>query len=298
MNTSKNHLVPNKHLEKNFKHFVHAMEYFYKATSMVLEGETDSLILGGHPHHYVKDFVESISTMPKINIGASTGELEVLENTKEVATSPEWDPDTFDNSIRNWFLSPESAREIRRHIISVEKKPRKSPSIGIINRSEANKRRLVNSEELKSGIKRVFNIEVEETTFDNLSFSEQVYFCDSHDIIISPHGAQICSIPFMPDYGLLVEICHRDYYRPSYFRELALRSGKSYMIICDTHEEELLNKWRYEPESEQFNARCSGRANNVSINMNKLIPAIERFLTTRNINIQDSNYHKVTNSII
>ena len=102
----------------------------------------------------------------------------------------------------------------------------------------------------------------------------------------------------MPDYGLLVEICHRDYYRPAYFRELALRSGKSYMIACDTHEEELLNKWRYEPESEQFNARCLGRSKNVSISINKFIPAIERFLNTRNTNIQNNDYHKVTSFIL
>lgn len=47
--------------------------------------------------------------------------------------------------------------------------------------------------------------------FEGKSFDEQVNFMSSTDILISPHGAQLISMPFMPSGGAVIEFFPPDY---------------------------------------------------------------------------------------
>ena len=67
--------------------------------------------------------------------------------------------------------------------------------------------------------------------FENATFQEQLAFFDNVDILVSPHGAQLTGVGFMPRCGGLVELFPPFYYYPHYFGQLAVDSGLSYMSI-------------------------------------------------------------------
>ena len=61
--------------------------------------------------------------------------------------------------------------------------------------------------------------------FEKAKFLDQVHFFASHDIIVSPHGAQLTGIPFLPSCSGLLEVFPARYYVPDYFQGLAQSSG-------------------------------------------------------------------------
>jgi Glycosyltransferase 61 len=71
---------------------------------------------------------------------------------------------------------------------------------------------------------------------NNTTFAEQITFFATTDIIISPHGAQLTGIPFMPRCGIIYEIFPTGYYLPYYFGSLASASGlqHGYTITTNT----------------------------------------------------------------
>jgi Glycosyltransferase 61 len=62
-------------------------------------------------------------------------------------------------------------------------------------------------------------------SFDGWSFAEQVVFMNSVDVLISPHGAQLTSIPFLPNCASILELFPQGYHPPYYFGSLAVASG-------------------------------------------------------------------------
>ena len=76
--------------------------------------------------------------------------------------------------------------------------PRREPKPPKNLSSEKN-RILTNYKQLCNDIKTKFNIEVDITYFEDKSFDYQIKFFNEHKIIISPHGAQLCSTPFSQD---------------------------------------------------------------------------------------------------
>jgi hypothetical protein len=62
-------------------------------------------------------------------------------------------------------------------------------------------------------------------SFDGWSFADQVLFMNSVDVIISPHGAQLTSIPFLPPCASILELFPQGYHPPYYFGTLAAASG-------------------------------------------------------------------------
>merc|ERR1712178_589922 len=57
------------------------------------------------------------------------------------------------------------------------------------------------------------------------TFIQQLELMSNTDVLISPHGAQLSTIPFMPDCGCLLEIMPYSYWFPGYFQALAKNSG-------------------------------------------------------------------------
>jgi hypothetical protein len=70
---------------------------------------------------------------------------------------------------------------------------------------------------------------------ENTTFAEQISFFASTDILISPHGAQLVGIPFMPDCGAVFEIFPAGYYFPYYFGSLASAAGLNHAFLSITN---------------------------------------------------------------
>jgi hypothetical protein len=105
-----------------------------------------------------------------------------------------------------------------------------SPRIGILNRDRT--RRLQTVDILANELSQAFpmsSITIKE--FESASFADQVDFYSSVDILISPHGAQLTGLPFMPKCGGVVELFPKGYFWPEFFGSLATGSGLGYGYV-------------------------------------------------------------------
>jgi lipopolysaccharide biosynthesis glycosyltransferase len=309
-------LYPNKHLKNHFGHFVHAMEYFYKASGLCIESQGAAKLV--NPKHlvfetgdkFVKGFLNAIQDMD----GLSFNEDKTYNRKHliEIQTSPEWCPELIaKDSTSNWFTDSRLAKKIRDHIIPSQP-VRSNPRIAILNRLPSAYRSIINAKDIADAINKRFGFEVNIANFDGLDFTEQITFFNSHDIILSPHGAQLCSIPFLPDHGYVVEFSRKEYYRPDYFGELASHSGKNFISACSTHEKNSLNPWKEGLElvsdkdschlpsyREGAGARAKCRNQNFDINIEDILGLMKIIHTTRqdHINAGDNDivvYHNYT----
>lgn len=308
-------LYPNKHLQKHFGHFVHAMEYFYKACSLSLEsGGRLKMINPRHlkfkaGHRFINGFLDAVEDMK--GLALNSGRSYELSELIELRTSPEWCPELIRNdNTQNWFHHYSYGNIIRDHIIPPSE-IRIKPRVGILNRNPNQYRSIINSQEIAQAIQSDLNLEVNEVCFDEFSFMDQVDFFNNHDIILSGHGAQLCSIPFLPDFGYMLELSHKDYYRPSYYGQLARNSGKNVISICSTHDEKEVNPWKtenslfnnpdchnlpcYEPSKELVRLHSEYRAKNFKPNIEALVNLIDSVDFTREGQIKQGrdNYDQI-----
>lgn len=96
------------------------------------------------------------------------------------------------------------------------------PVIGILNRKL--RRSVANLDSLVDGIYEAFGQRVEVKYFENATFFEQIAYFSQVDILLSPHGAQLTSLPFMPDCGGVIEFFPVAYLLPQFFGSLAAAS--------------------------------------------------------------------------
>jgi hypothetical protein len=118
----------------------------------------------------------------------------------------------------------------------------KNLSIGLINRKITSGRSIYNEIEICDKIKDIFKVDVDVIYFENISFEEQISFFLNHNVIISPHGAQLVNIPFAPIDALIIECCHEEYHPYYYFPGLSYSSNKNHIMICDDHS--VFPNWR------------------------------------------------------
>jgi Glycosyltransferase 61 len=105
---------------------------------------------------------------------------------------------------------------------SVDRKPR----ISILNRSLKSGRHLLNAKELVASIEATYiNQTAAIVYFEDISFLDQIELLMKSDIIISPHGAQLTGIPFMPQCSSVLEFFPRNYLVADYFGSLAAAAG-------------------------------------------------------------------------
>ena len=82
-------------------------------------------------------------------------------------------------------------------------------------------RYIVNSDEVILALKNRFGGQVRQIAFEGLDFTEQVEAMSDVKLFVTPHGAGVTNIVFMPPGSALIEIFPL-YYRPhNYFDELA-----------------------------------------------------------------------------
>ena len=150
--------------------------------------------------------------------------------------------------------------------------------IGLVNRQK--NRILINHNELSVRIKEKFNINVDTTYFEDKSFEYQTKFFNDHKIIISPHGAQLCSIPFAQDDSLIIECVHEEWHPYPYFPSLSFTSNKYHCMICDDHKpfpqwwtDKYINKKRGSSDNSRLN---------IVVNIDKIINVIDIYLKNNN----------------
>jgi hypothetical protein len=145
-----------------------------------------------------------------------------------------------------------------------------SPRIGILNRGKT--RRLQTVDVLVHELGQAFqmsSITIKE--FESANFADQVDFFSSIDILISPHGAQLTGLPFMPDCGGLIELFPKGYHIPNFFGSLAIGSGLNYGYVYMSGGNET-------SETKIASATTSGRVKARKVNLcppsNKIVDAV------------------------
>jgi hypothetical protein len=105
-----------------------------------------------------------------------------------------------------------------------------APVIGILDRRE--NRKLINVQELAGRLNDELGVPTTPVTyFEDKSFLEQLKFMSHVDILLSSHGAQLVSIPFMPRCGGIMEFFQRGYFLSYYFGSLAAMSNLTYSYL-------------------------------------------------------------------
>lgn len=219
-------------------HFVHAMEFFYMAAEYAVlnPDEEVEVVIQPHVHYrsrYVAEFIESICR-------SCTNFRVVLSdvNTDDHPPKKLWTiipysikGDTAHARCYQWFTTGyRGANKIRDTIIPDS--PQSSiPRVGLVNRK--NTRILLNADAIQQAIEEELGLSVDTTYFEDKSLLEQARFFKEHRIIISPHGAQLCSIPFAPDGACIIECCHDEWHPMFYFPGLSSSSGKVHVMLCD-----------------------------------------------------------------
>lgn len=99
------------------------------------------------------------------------------------------------------------------------------PVIRILNRLPSSNRTLLNVDKLQRQVSKMTDKHVNITYFEDTEFLEQVSVMMNTDILISPHGAQLTSLNFMPTCGGVFEAFAPGYWFPHFFGPLAASSG-------------------------------------------------------------------------
>jgi len=274
-------------------HIAHALEYYYSAIDKAITQPNYNYILGVHPRprvgaRFINRFLKILTKkFPSLSISEANDLREPKDGT---ISSEVWTQRTFPvgvecnklkgghtgskivkHKVSRW-MSPAGARILRTTLCGPDEF-RKKPSIGIINRRPASGRHLTNSGEIKRMTKDL-GLVVEETFFEGKSFEYQIGFNNSHDIIIAPHGANLSSTPFIPDYGMVIECAHPEWIPYSFFSGLSLSSGKSHCIICKDHP---FPHW----SSPEYRTKDQQRLD-VWVDPAKVVDAIKDFMAHRN----------------
>lgn len=271
--------------KKVYPHFVHYMQYLYWCTDIILN-DTDFKYIIIEPEnkadsHYVKSYLKKIlHIFPNVTLNDKYDENNIykkykylwntkndyfiLNNENKKNKYINWFPNNNSEKMRNLFLDSKNNNKIR---------------IGLVNRQK--NRILTNYKELCENIKKKFNITVDITYFEDKCFDYQIQFYNEHKIIISPHGAQLCSIPFSQDNSLIIECVHEEWHPYYYFPGLSFTSNKYHVMVCDNHS--FFPNWKSDKYANTHNIKL-----NINVNIQKIINIIDIYL--KNSNKLESNY--------
>eukprot|EP00977_Amphora_coffeiformis_P019756 scaffold7428_cov153-Amphora_coffeaeformis.AAC.9 len=184
--------------------------------------------------------IPTTATSKVIGFGGKTAiSLKYVADEHSLVVRPAFDPGYNEGPQQGIKLQkPEHAEVLRRktaefYNISMEGcQPAKDyPVIGILNRGFNSTRTLLNADRLQLYLSKMTDHPVEIRYFEGADFLEQISFMMQTDIVISPHGAQLTSINFMPLCGGVFEIFPPGYWFPHFFGPLAASSGLSHGYV-------------------------------------------------------------------
>lgn len=259
----------------HYPHFIHYMQYLYWCTDIILN-DTNFMYIIIEPNNksngrYVKSYcLRMLQQIPNVIFTNKYEGKNVYKEYKYL-----WgkiksnfildDKHTLNNYI-NWFPNNNSEKMRSLYLNNLNN----NIKIGIVNRKK--NRILINDKELRDNIKKLFNIDVDITYFEDKSFDYQIKFFNEHKIIISPHGAQLCSIPFSQDDSLIIECVHEEWHPYYYFPGLSYTSNKYHVMICDNHA--VFPSWH----SETYDDKKRNAKLNITANIEKITNIIKIYL--------------------
>ena len=287
-------IILNTHPSVRWSHFIHYMQFLYWCCDKIFNN-LDSKYFIFEPENrstinYIKLFRKKISNnFPNVIFTnrykykdvndkdiieykySLPGLLEIgnfiLNNTEKKGEMMNWFPNNNSEKIKNLFINTN--------------KNYNNIKIGLVNRKK--NRKLNNYKQLCNSIKKNLKMDVDITYFEGKSFDYQIKFFNDHKIIISPHGAQLCSIPFSHKGSLIIECCHEEWHPYIYFPGLSQSSNMYHVMICDNHS--VFPTWW----SKEYVDKKRKRSNNSKLNIkitknkiNKIINIIKVYLKNNN----------------
>jgi hypothetical protein len=265
-----------RHELKFSNHFPHAMQQLYRCISWWF----------AHPG---KEAV--LIFQPELNEGRSsefmTGFLDAMKDALHVKTvRSHTSPFVRLRHFQSYVMqNPTDAPNLRDRVLShynmTERvKIRASedfPRIAILNRKWGEKRNLKNIVRLSKQLSRRLpeNPDVPVMYFKNKTFLEQVDFFAKTDIVISPHGAQLTGIPFMPDCGAVLELFPKGYYLPAFFGTLANVSNLNHAFL---YLSEVDGKSEYSKFAASKETRLEARGAELCPPVHSVVQAVEQLV--------------------
>lgn len=284
--------LPNPH----YSHFVHYMQYLYWCIDLILSWNDPRyryIIVeptNKSDSSYVNAFLQKLTEKMKniqliskskylLRVGfnsCSQSKSSTVYKKYEYKFSAKrkvnfnLNNDIISGKVLNWFPNNNSSR--MRDLFVHPRKP--SLTIGLVNRRH--NRKLLNYKELCDKIKEKFNVSVDIAFFEDKTFTYQTKFFNEHKIIISSHGAQLCSIPFAQDDSLIIECVHEEWHPYDYFPGLSFTSNKYHYMICDDHS--VFPKWYSDKYMNSARGNSNNSKLNIIVNVEKVINIIDNYL--------------------
>lgn len=276
----------------NFPHFVHYMQYLFWAIDIVIyHAESPAIIVEPNnksTSRYCNSFKNKIKESLNVNFVDNYENNDIDKEYKylwarkggaEQTEKPGYfilNNEKKEYVYYNWFPNNNS-KKIKK--ICLNNHDNNTLTIGLINRK--NNRVLTNFQELCSSIKKKFDIDVDVTYFEDKSFDYQINFFNNHKIIISPHGAQLCSTPFLQNDGLIIECVHKEWHPYLYFPGLSNTSNKYHAIICDDHSS--FPQWWSNEYTDKNTGVSLNKKLNMRVNIEKVLNIIDLFLKNKKL---------------
>ena len=265
-------------------HFAHSLQQLYKCFSWMetrqnLNSNTRRILIlprnitqyhnGKTPHNLDTGFVHAMEDVLGTTIvqdlkNSMPTDLDVVHCKMKLPAHALADPDHVrnfgDKILRHYKQSPMPKK-------SCEQPPR----ICILDRERT--RRILNVKQLKHGLQTAFpDSPVSIRYFERATFLEQVQVFSSADILISPHGAQLSSIPFLPKCAKPLELFTAGYYVPDFYGSLSTHAGLSHSSAY-VGDEAAQGDLRYRMESVETRTRA--RAQSMCPNVSDLVQLVQ-----------------------
>jgi len=151
-----------------------------------------------------------------------------------------------------------------------------SPRIAILNRKS--NRSLLNAVQLQLALQRALRVDkVDIHYMEGTNFADQVMFWSSYDIVVSPHGAQLTGLAFLPTCAGILEVFPADYLMPVFFGSLAKAAGVSHAFVYLGSAEETVDEVMERMNDKHFRARA--REVNLCPAIDPMVEAVRDLVT-------------------
>lgn len=213
------------------KHFPHTMQQLYRCLSWWMSNPGKQPVLVGGS----RDIRERGSAI-------SVGFLRALDDVFNVSLVEGWNASSVHalDLFGYDFALPQHAANLRRAVVDHYHLNNQNfagckdstialPSVRIVDRQSS--RNLKNVDALLREIRNRVGVRADVVYFEEMTFLEQVKAMNAADIVISPHGGQLVSLPFMPTCGAVLEIFPKGLFIPEFFGSLAVASGLNHSVL-------------------------------------------------------------------
>jgi FkbM family methyltransferase len=240
------------------QHLPHWLQYMYRCWNWwMLHNETHQAVL-------------EIPTTSKpffdhgLNVPLSNGLWDLIKeafSVKVIVTENSTESNTTIQDYRRqaatpnvlhtpWFLDADMAHGLREYVMGkifsvrplsgchklahyAKAKEKPAVRIGVLDRKKT--RHLLNHAELVAALGNLTSLPVSYATFEGVSFEKQVGFYSSVDVLVTPHGAQLSGVPFMPTCGCVLELLPKSYHIHNFFGSLTTSANltSTYLYLSD-----------------------------------------------------------------